>query len=77
MFYEDVFEDAFSYPDIPDVHPHDYDPIPHVEWDCPLCGCGNSSINGECQWCNGPEDGSPEDSIREEQKHYEMLRREE
>lgn len=32
----------------------DMDDLPHTEWKCDECGAGNSCLDGECQFCDGP-----------------------
>ncbi len=33
----------------------DADDLPHREWKCEACGATNSMWDGDCQWCDGPE----------------------
>jgi len=34
----------------------DMDDLPHTEWRCDECKAVNSCWDGDCQFCDGPED---------------------
>lgn len=34
----------------------DMDDLPHTFWICEECGAENSCLDGDCQYCDGPED---------------------